>query len=292
MDLKNKERIIIGIAAGLLSLLMFCGNNRVPMEEKIEIKSNRLSQQQLDFLASKMIYFGHQSVGFNIIEGMKTVIHGNPKIRLHILETDKADGIGVPVFVHSTIGANGDPESKIDAFSNNIMKGVGEKANIAFMKLCYVDILQSTDTIKIFGYYKDRMIQLQKKFPHITLLHFTVPLTTLKVVSFKSRAKDLIKRIIGRITEEERNREDNLARQRFNEMMRKEYPADILFDIAKIESTLPGGERETGIFNGEKYFALPSRYTTDGGHLNRLGQLVAGDALIAFLAGVSSGIRR
>ena len=43
-------------------------------------------------LSQKKIYFGHQSVGFNIIDGIKDLMKENPQIKLNIIETtDQSD---------------------------------------------------------------------------------------------------------------------------------------------------------------------------------------------------------
>ena len=43
-------------------------------------------QEKWDRLAQKRVYFGHQSVGQNILDGIKTVMNSFPKIHLNIVE--------------------------------------------------------------------------------------------------------------------------------------------------------------------------------------------------------------
>lgn len=86
-------------------------------------------------LSEKRIYFGHQSVGFNIIDGIKDVMKKNPQIKLNIVETSDPSEFNTPLFAHSRVGKNTDPKSKIDAFASFVEKGIGDNANIAFILL-------------------------------------------------------------------------------------------------------------------------------------------------------------
>lgn len=283
-----KKGGILAAAAGTLSFLLFCGDTDVQMKEKIVMKSTGLSHQEREYLASRKIYFAHQSVGFNIIDGMKEILSTNGVVFPEIRVIDNPAEINDPVFAHGTIGSNGNPKSKIDGFSKIMSSGMGEKVDIAFMKLCYIDIVRATDTDEIFEYYRNSMKNLRMRFPAVKFVHLTVPLTTERTINVKDRTKDFIKRILGRTTAEEKNREDNISRQRFNEKMRAEYAGTGLFDIAKIESTDPGGGRVKFSKGGSEYFALSAHYTTDGGHLNSIGGMTLGGALVAHLARISS----
>src|SRR5919197_5322730 len=88
-------------------------------------------------LSKKKIYFGHQSVGNNILDGMRDVMQDNPQIALNITEYKTMTDLKSPVFAHSMVGKNFDPKSKIDAFSSNLRTVVGDTADIAFLKLCF-----------------------------------------------------------------------------------------------------------------------------------------------------------
>ena len=60
------------------------------------------------------IYFGHQSVGLDIINGMNDIIKSSPHIRLSIRRTKDPADFDQPVFGEFPIGKNEDPKSKID----------------------------------------------------------------------------------------------------------------------------------------------------------------------------------
>ena len=74
-------------------------------------------------LAQKKIFFGHMSVGYNILDGVRDIMKENPQVKLNIVETtDKAD-FKIAIFAHSKVGKNYDPQSKIDAFKD-VLEGI------------------------------------------------------------------------------------------------------------------------------------------------------------------------
>jgi hypothetical protein len=229
-------------------------------------------------LSKKKVYFGHQSVGNNIVDGMRDVMQANPQIALHITGSATMDDLKSPIFAHAMVGKNFDPKSKIDAFSSNLRAGIGDDVDIAFLKLCFVDILPQTDTAEVFEYYKHTMEDMKNKFPKTAFIHFTVPLT-----SKQTWLKEFIKSLIGKV-----NLYDNVKRNEFNAMLRREYAGrEHFFDLAKLESTFPDGRQSTFTKDGNIYSSLVPDYTTDGGHLNAKGQRIVAEHLLVYLAQLS-----
>ncbi|MCZ2076650.1 MAG: hypothetical protein LC130_16845, partial [Bryobacterales bacterium] len=110
----------------------------------------------------------------------------------------------------------------------------------------------------------------------LKFVHVTVPLTTVEPA-----AKAWIKSTLGKKTA----RAANLKRNRFNELLRKTYSgADPIFDLAEVESTYPDGSRSYFMHQENKIYTLVPEYTTDGGHLNRLGRRTAAERLLRVLA--------
>ncbi|MFH0974678.1 MAG: hypothetical protein V1874_02725 [Spirochaetota bacterium] len=247
--------------------------------QKYSMEITNISQPEWKNLAGKKIYFGHQSVGYNIIDGIKEIIKNNPNIKLNIIETSKQGDFNSPVFAHSVNGNNADPMSKIKSFLEKMENGLGDKADAAFFKFCYVDFNYNSDVKLIFQNYKESMKKLEKKFKKTKFLHFTIPLRMEKddIVTF---AKNYIKKISGRKTGEAY---DNIIRHEFNQLMRSEY-SNNLFDIAKIESTDQNGILKESSTGGIKHHSLLKEYTNDGGHLNERGASFAADHFLAFLA--------
>ncbi len=71
---------------------------------------------------------------------------------------------------------NEDPISKIEAFAKTIEAGVGDHAEVAFFKFCYIDFKQDTDVDKVFDRYQSTMSRLKASYPKTTFAHMTVPL--------------------------------------------------------------------------------------------------------------------
>ena len=99
-----------------------------------------------------------------------------PQIKLNIVETRNPDDFNKGIFAHSRVGKNVDPKSKIDEFAKFTEQGIGENADIAFFKFCYVDVRSETDSQKVFDDYKKSMSNLTKKYPKTNFIHVTVPL--------------------------------------------------------------------------------------------------------------------
>ncbi len=229
-------------------------------------------------LAGKTILFGHQSVGDNIIEGMAELLKENPRIKLLIKEPNRFLDFKGPVFAHFKIGKNEDPKSKIEDFSEILERGLGDRVDIAFFKLCYVDIRYDDSNIKdLFAYYRDTMRKMKEKYPKVVFVHVTVPLTA-RQTGLKAWIKKIIGRPIG-------GYEDNVKRQDFNDLLKAEYAGkEPLFDLAAVESTYPDGKRELFTKDGKAYPSLVRLFTDDGGHLNKTGRRKASEQLLVFLA--------
>lgn len=231
-------------------------------------------------LEGKKIFFGHQSVGYNIIDGIKDLMKEDNRIRLDVLETADPVAFDRPVFGHWKVGKNGDPGSKGDAFRQILEKGVGEKADIAFFKFCYVDVNNETDTRAVFDRYNEAIRRVQERYPRLRIVHVTVPLMV-----EKSDFKSTLKRWLGK---KDRWYRANERRNLMNEMIRKAYAGKApIFELDRVESTRPGGERTRVDGAGGGYFELFSGYTSDGGHLNPVGRKAAAAELLVLLASMS-----
>jgi len=227
----------------------------------------------LEAVSHRTIYFGHQSVGGNIIDGMRQLA-AQEGVPLRFLETQAAAGIPPGTCVHGLIGENGSPLLKIQGFERALEATAG--VDVAFMKFCYVDFHQGTDVPALFSRYQAALRDLQKKHPRTAFVHVTTPLTTVQ-----GGPKALLKRLLGRETSEVQN----ARREQFNALVRKAYLGrEPLFDLARIESTAPDGRIETIEWKGQAVPVLVSAYTDDGGHLNAEGQRRVARALVALLA--------
>lgn len=226
-------------------------------------------------LSAKRIFFGHQSVGSNIIEGVEELARENNKFKIRIIEGSDPNLMAKPAFLHSLIGANGDPRSKLSAFRDIIEKEGGDHLDIAFFKFCPWDFDQGTDIEKVFMEYRETLSQLETKYPKIKFVHLTVPLK-IYPVTVKAR----IKRIFNIPIESDI---DNVKINEFNEKLLKEYiDKEPVIDIASMESSKENGQRTVFPFQGKLYPYLNAEYTFDGTHLNEMARKrLAGQFLVA-----------
>lgn len=244
--------------------------------QKKEHQPVMISETQWKKLESLRIYFGHQSVGENILDGVRDIEKQAHRNNLHIISSEDPHRVPGPAWMESHIGRNGDPESKNLAFRDIIEKGFGEQGGIALYKYCFVDIRPETDINKMFADYRENMRMLAARYPQLTLIHVTIPLTTVEP-SWKAWLKNLLGRPTERAIAEKRHH--------FNQLLRQEYAGkQPLFDLAEAESTLPDGSRVYFISHGEKIYTLAPEYTYDGGHLNEEGRQVVARKLLETLA--------
>lgn len=231
-------------------------------------------------LNGEKIYFGHQSVGDNTLSGIEEIMKANGDIRLKITKTTDAAAFNGPVFAHSYVGTNGEPESKIEAFRNIMDNGVGGKAGIAFVKLCFWDVRGRTDVEKTFELYRKTLSELKAKYPETIFVHLTAPL-----MSYPGNLSNRVRRLLNLPVNPDL---DNMRRNELNRLILKEYAGkEPVFDIALVESTLPDGTRAFFTKNGERYYYLARMYSRDGGHLNEEGKRRVAEQFLIRLAGVA-----
>ena len=229
-------------------------------------------------LSQKKIFFGHQSVGFNVIAGIEDLMKEYRKIKLNIVETSDPKDFGSGVFAHSRVGKNTEPASKTAEFSNFLEQGIAIQAETAALKFCYVDVTSKSDVQKVFENYVKTADALKAKYPDLKLIHFTAPLTKIQ-----TSWKTWIKNIMGKKDIWEYS--DNIKRNQYNELLVKKYKGkETVFDIARVESTKPDGSRNTYEYNGKNYYSMVPEYTNDGGHLNEIGRKrVAAEFLVTLV---------
>jgi hypothetical protein len=278
-----KHLFWFSIAASLI-LLISCSNG-------VEMKGNRnllpspknLPDSTWENLSHKRIYFGHQSVGSNIIEGINAITKNNPQIHVKIRRLSDVIDYSAGFFAHSDLGVNTNPVSKIDAFSNLMNTGIGDKIDIAFFKFCFLDISATTNISTVFNHYKGTMEELENRYPKVLFVHFTVPLTIKPsgLDALKIRAKNAVKILLRKPVY---TYKDNIKRSEYNELLRKEYQGkEPLFDIARLEATAPNGSTSSFSANDKIYLLLTSDYTVDGSHLNEVGSKIIAEQLLVFL---------
>jgi lysophospholipase L1-like esterase len=230
-------------------------------------------------LKGKRIYFGHQSVGKNIMEGVALLLKESGDTGFAIANRDSGETLGVSGIMHARIGANTLPKGKCQAFgkflSDTTVNGGGH-FDLAVLKFCYVDVQDTTDIDGLLNYYKATLDSLHAKNPSLVIMHITVPL---KAAS-EGRKPALLRYFgMGDMTDK-----DNIHRNQYNRKLVDTFKDAPIFDLAKLESTYPDGTRLSFQKSGNLNFRLIRALSSDGGHLNELGKRVIAKAFVHALA--------
>ena len=260
----------------LFSSMLLLTDNIKGSDYNFESDLNLIDWYELN---TRTFFFGHQSVGKNLIEGLLLIRTQYPQFTLPIIAYDWTQGTEKQAhsagFYHSLVGKNQNPYSKINEFFR-LADQIADNGSIVCLKFCYADITEETDVETLFDEYQSRVDDFKRRHPDSRIFHFTVPLT--------SDAKDIkssVKKLLGRKV---RGYRDNLQRYRYNQLLLKNIDHFEVFDIAKFQSTSASGERVTGTVDGQTYFAMDPRYTDDGGHLNSVGQEHIATEFLKFLS--------
>lgn len=268
---------LAGLAIALS--LSGCGGEDVslaPADAQVTRSLADVRPIEWEALAGRRIFFGHQSVGRNIMAGMREVLERNPQIQVRIVQSDDPAAVTGAAFIQANIGRNGDPDSKGDAFRRAMDGGFGARGGVAMFKYCYVDVLPGTDVEAMFQDYVKRMEVLQERYPALTMVHVTLPLKRMR-----TGRREWAKRLLGRSNDMALN----AKRNRYNEMLKARYSGiEPIFDLAALESTRADGSRSAVRYQGRTVYTLAAEWTDDGAHLNPAAQRRAAEQLLVLLA--------
>ena len=239
-----------------------------------------VTDEQWEALGSRRVFFGHQSVGENIVDGVRELLAGRPQIPLRVVTSENPARVDGPALIEARIGENRRPETKSEAFERILERGFGhESGAIAMYKYCYVDVLPETDPEQLFEAYARHAESLRRRHPGVTLAHVTIPLTTAPDGLWERARTALGLKTATRL---------NLARERFNELLRERCGTrEPVFDLALVESVRPDGTRATTPCRGREVPMLAPEWTHDGGHLDEEGRLRVAEQFLIFLADVA-----
>jgi hypothetical protein len=258
----------IVLAAASMTFAVGCSNKPEIAEETLVI-----SPDTLQSVADKRIVFAHQSVGGEILQGVETLAE-QTQSTINIVETPElpADQSGI---FHFKVGENGNPRGKIKEFVASMSQPAMSGADMALLKLCYIDFSESTDAKALAAEYIAALNELEQVQPRTRFIAMTAPLTTIQ-----TGPKAWVKRVLGK---HPAGYVVNARRQEFNEILRASIEPASLFDVARIEA-----ENSTFDFGGKQIEALNPGLTYDGGHLNATAQTRIAAALLHFLAGTKA----
>jgi len=263
----------------LLPVLLMAGCSAGDSLQQTTIGNDTISAEMLERISNKRIFFGHKSVGYNIVEGIQEIKEKDARFeRIAVFELGLEEGAAFdrPGIYHRQNGKNNFPKGKCDAFKQFLTENdIGSRLDIAFFKFCYVDFAPDTNVADIFNYYVETVESIKALFPNLKIVHVTAPLMAHR---WGGRS------ILRNLTKGDRA---NVVRNEFNRMLIYKYGnSETIYDLAALESTYPDGKREGFTQNGNQYYSLIRGYTHDGGHLNATGRYHAARGLIAVLSSI------
>jgi hypothetical protein len=279
--IRRPVTVLVALVVLVLALVAVMADRRnkeksMPIQGSV---ASAITTGDLTAVAGTRVFFGHQSVGMNVLDGVSGV-YANHGVSAPPIEQGRAEADPNGGFIaHQFIGENEKPLLKIEDFDRAMRGGMGRQVDVALMKFCYIDITTGTDVDALFARYRDTMAALERDFPDVTFVYVTVPLTT---------EPGLLSKLKTRLGGSDRfGQAENLARERLNALIRHEYAGPHLFDLAAIESTKPDGTRISGRYDHQEYFALYDGYASDLGHLNAVGSEIAATAFLKAIAQAS-----
>jgi hypothetical protein len=281
---KARRPVVVFGTLGIITLLLavVVMTTALWRERSMPIHGSAATVATKDELAEvnrTRVFFGHQSVGENVLSGIADVYAGSGMPAPRIEQGGGPPGADGGFIAHEFIGRNEHPLLKIADFDETIRNGMGDKVDVALMKLCYIDFTSATDVDALFTRYRDTMAGLERDYPNVTFIHTTVPLTT---------EPGMLSKLKTRLGGSDRfGQAENVVRERYNKLIRDEYGSRHLFDVAAVESTTADGTRTSRDHDGEEYFTLDASYASDFGHLNQAGAAAAATAFLRAIAQAS-----
>lgn len=230
---------------------------------------------QLEQLAQRRVFFAHQSVGGNLIEGLQALARDNG-VALQVRDVAHDPNVPNQTFGHVFVGENGKPLAKLDEYKDRLTKQ-SSPPELAMVKLCFLDFTASTDPSAVFARYQADLAALRAQLPATRFVHVTTPLTTIE-----TGPKAWLKRLLGKSPW---GLVENQKREQYNQLLRNAYAGrEPLFDLAKLESTAEDGSRTLTTSGSTQTAALTAAYTSDGSHLNPHGERIAARGLAGVLS--------
>ncbi|MBI4509570.1 MAG: hypothetical protein HY698_08025 [Deltaproteobacteria bacterium] len=249
------------------------GTSRI-YDETILAREQEYSDADLDRVRQAYLFFGHQSVGNNILAGLDSLNNTEPRYEVRQQYVYDLNNLlrpynGRPALGHRNIGENEKPDTKIRAFIDYMTgfedptkTGLGDKVSISMFKFCYVDFISGMDVDGLFDRYVQAMESLEARYTKTKFVYATAPLAY-------GDANDV-------------------ARNAFNRKVRDYVRSNgkRLFDVASIEATMEDGSRCTFTSGGEtlERLCVPYMAGERNPHLNTLGGGRVGKAMMIMFA--------
>jgi hypothetical protein len=202
-----------------------------------------LAASEKERLKGARVFFGHQSVGQNTIDGAAA-------LGFKFQEVKGATDYGGPKLGHALLDKNREPLLKIQSFDQLVSK-IGN-ADVAGMKLCWIDFDAKSDVARVQNAHVSTINKMVEQNPKTHFFPVTPPLTS-------------------------DDPKLNKARVAYGEWMRNTYKDKaVVFDLGAVISTKSDGSACEG--GGAR--KLCDDFASDEGHLNEKGQQRAAKAFL------------
>lgn len=235
-----------------------------------------VTADQWAVLRTRLVFFGHQSVGDDLMAGVEEVLRDMPDIGLRAVATEDPSLMRGSGLFHARIGQNGAPTTKLEAFESIVSDSDVALTGTAILKFCYVDLVPGVDPEALFAEYRETVEALRAAHPGLTIIHVTAPLMT--------DAGWLRHRYAG-LRGLTSPREGNLVRARYNELLLATYDGrEPVFDLARHEATDAAERLHTVRIDGRAVPVLVDAWSSDGAHLNERGRRRIAEAFLVTLA--------
>lgn len=220
-------------------------------------------KSDLEVVAKSRVYFGHQSVGNNLLEGLRS-LSATHNVPLRIVEAPATDD--APGIVHAMVGRNREPQTKCDAFARFLTEQAAVRWDAVILKFCYADMGEGgeQDPARVLDAYTASVRSVRAARPDVLIVHATMPLQ-----SEGLGKRDAIRKFFGFGTS---NDDYNVVRNRYNDLLRAEYAREPIIDLAWAESTRPDGTRTGFRRDGRFIYEMAREFTYDEGHLTETGR--------------------
>lgn len=266
-------------ALTVLCLTIGCGRE-MPSSSEVSVPDlATVTATQWQRLAGRRLFFAHQSVGGNVIDGVAEVLHSHPEIPLRVVEVSAAAAIDAPGLYHKRVGVNGKPATKLAEFDSITTAAFADSGatGVAMLKFCYTDVKGATDPRALFEEYRREVDALRAARPGVVIVHVTMPLwVDTGIIDHWGTIA------LGKATP---IRALNAARHKYNELLRQAYRGKApFFDLAAYEARRPDGTTSDVRYDGARVPALAPEWTTDGGHLNEAARRRMAEAFLVTLA--------
>jgi len=171
-------RLILTLLFGLMNIVSVRSQGILVDHTCVDDVDRTLSQQDLDKARTLKVFFGHQSVGNNIMDGLRDLAKLNPdRYACNIQRIfnpnwyDHNHGFG-----EAPIGKNGSCSAKVEDFVKRMNEGLGERVDVAMMKFCFVDFTPKDNPEKDWRLYREGLETVEKAHPKVRVVWWTSPL--------------------------------------------------------------------------------------------------------------------